>query len=80
MGGLPERNSSDLAAFAGVRGKVEAQPKSGSPINLGTTVPLTCTGPNPILLGIGHCPTYQGRRKLIETMGRDGVYRFGTGS
>lgn len=46
----------------------------------GTTVLLTRTGPEFILLGIGHCPTYQGRRKLIETMGREGVYRFGTGS
>jgi hypothetical protein len=46
-----------------------------SPIRFGTTVPLTRTGPNPTLLAIGHCPTYQGRRRLIEKMGREGVYR-----
>jgi len=51
-----------------------------SPIVFGTRVLLTRTGSKPILLGIGHCPTYQGRRKLIETTGREGVYRFGTGS
>jgi hypothetical protein len=51
-----------------------------STINSGTTVPLTRSVPKPTLSGIGHCPTYQGRRKLIETMGREGVYRFETGS
>jgi len=50
------------------------------PITVGTTVLLTGTGPKSILLGIEHCPTYQDRRKLIETMGREGVYRFVTGS
>ena len=49
-------------------------------IILGTTVPLTRTVPKPILHWIGHCPTYQGRRKLIERIGRVGVYRFETGS
>jgi hypothetical protein len=47
---------------------------------LSTTVPLTRTWPKSILHRIKHCPTYQGRRKLIETMGREGVYRFETGS
>ncbi len=51
-----------------------------STISRGTTVPLTRTGPNPILHEIGHCPTSRHRRKLIERVGRDGVYRFGTGS
>ena len=49
-------------------------------ITLGTTVLLTGTGPKSILLGIEHCPTYQGRRKPIEKMDREGVYRFNTGS
>ena len=40
------------------------------PIIFGTRVLLTRTGSNSILLGIGHCPTYQGRRKLIEKMGQ----------
>ena len=52
----------------------------GSPARLSTTVLLTRTGPNPTLHTLEHCPTYQGRRKLIETMGRVGVYRLGTGS
>jgi len=51
-----------------------------SPIILSTRVLLTRTVAKPILDRIGHCPTYQGRRKLIETMGRDSVYRFVTGS
>jgi hypothetical protein len=51
-----------------------------SPINFSTTVPLTPKVPKSTLIGIEHCPTYQGRRKLIETMGREGVYRLGTGS
>ena len=42
----------------------------GGPIIFGTRVLLTRTGSNSILLGIGHCPTYQGRRKLIEKMGQ----------
>jgi hypothetical protein len=52
----------------------------GSPVCRSTTVPLTCTGPKPTLYTLEHCPTYQGRRKLIETMGRVGVYRLRTGS
>src|SRR6266478_5662320 len=57
------------------------RPWSGnSPINSSTTVPLTHTVPKPILHGIEHCPTHRGRRKLIERMGRAGVYRFETGS
>ena len=56
-------------------------PRNGlSPINFSTTVPLTRKVPKSTLIGIEHCPTYQGRRKLIETMGREGVYRLGTGS
>src|SRR6266403_210909 len=51
-----------------------------SPISCGTTVPLTHTVPKPILHGIEHCPTHRGRRKLIERMGREGVYRFETDS
>jgi hypothetical protein len=54
--------------------------RAGSPIFISTRVPLTRTWPKSILCGIGHCPTYQGRRKLIETMGRESVYRFETGS
>ena len=56
------------------------QPGLVSPIFFGTRVLLTRTVSKPILLGIGHCPTYQGRRKLIEKMGQEGVYQFGTGS
>src|SRR4029077_14797992 len=37
----------------------------GSPARLSTTVLLTRTGPNPTLHTLEHCPTYQGRRKLI---------------
>src|SRR5260370_941423 len=51
-----------------------------SPTIRSTTAPLTSAVPKPILHGIGHCPTYQDRRKSIETMGREGVYRFETGS
>ena len=60
--------------------KIGARPVPVGPIIFGTRVLLTRTGSNPILLGIGHCPTYQGRRKLIEKMEQEGVYRFGTGS
>ena len=52
----------------------------GSPINVSTTVPLTQIGPNPILHEIEHYATHGDRRKLIETMGREPVYRLGTGS
>jgi hypothetical protein len=45
-----------------------------------TTVPLTPVVPKPILHGIGISAHPSGRRKLIERMGRDGVYRFETGS
>jgi hypothetical protein len=54
--------------------------QEGSPISFGTTVPLTQYGQNSILLAFEHCPTRGDRRKLIETMGRVSVYRFGTGS
>jgi hypothetical protein len=51
-----------------------------SPIISSTTVPLTRTVAKPILDGIEHCPTHRRRRRLIERMGQEGVYRFETGS
>jgi len=44
-----------------------------------TTVPLTGVVLKPTLTGIEHCPTCHDRRKLIETMGGESVYRLGTG-
>ena len=64
----------------GTLGRKMARKYVVSPIPLSTTVLLTRTGPNPILLGIGHCPTHQGRRKLIELMVGGSVYLFETGS
>ena len=46
-----------LPGKTGVRRQRKQRP--GGPIDFGTTVPLTRTGPTPILLGIEHCPTYQ---------------------
>jgi hypothetical protein len=51
-----------------------------SPIKSSTRVPLTQTVPKPILHEIGTLSHLSGRRKLIETKGQDGVYRFETGS
>jgi hypothetical protein len=48
-------------------------------MKLSTTVPLTGKVLKPTLLGIEHCSTYHGRRKFIETMGGESVYRLGTG-
>jgi hypothetical protein len=44
------------------------------PIQVSTIVLLTGTVPNPTLHEIEHCPTYQDGRKLIETVGRGGMY------
>ena len=53
---------------------------SASPIIFSTTVPLTRTVLNPILLEVVQLSHLSGRRMPIETMERVSVYRFGTGS
>ena len=65
---LPSRfTSTDGRALASARGLL-------SPIAFSTTVPLTGKVVKPILHGIEHCLNHRGRRRLIETMGRGGVY------
>jgi hypothetical protein len=54
--------------------------RPSGPIAISTIVPLTMTVLKPTLYGIESCPTYQGRRRPSEKMGRAGVYRLGTGS
>jgi hypothetical protein len=49
------RKMRDLETFNSIKGRKY----HGSPRTLSTTVLLTRTGLNPILLGIEHCPTYQ---------------------
>ena len=82
VSGIAGRTEPENRARAFTRNSSQLSPahRPVSSIMLSTWVLLTRTVVRPILQGFGHCPTYQRRRKLIETMGRESVYRFVTGS